>query len=519
MLDLAPQTVRRLDADGTVHERAAADVPVGSRFQVRPGERIGLDGRIAAGRSHVDQAPITGESVPAEKAPGDEVFAGTVNGDGVLEIVSSRPAGDTTLARIIRTVEAAHGRRAAAERWVERFARIYTPAVMALALLLAVLPPLLLGGWGDWLYRALVLLVIACPCALVISTPVSVVAALAAAARRGVLVKGGMYLEQPASLAVFAFDKTGTLTGGRPEVVQVVPMNGHDEAELLARAAALEAGSSHPLAAAVLAEAVRRGIAVEPVADGRALPGRGVTGGFRGQDFWLGSQRLLAERGLDDGEAGRRAETLEQAGHTVVAIGNAGHVCGLIALADTVRPEAAAAVQALRRAGIRHLVMLTGDNAATARAIARQLGIDEVHAGLLPADKVAVIERLGATYGRVAMVGDGVNDAPAMARADVAIAMGAAGSDAAIQTADIALMTDDLDRLPWLVGHSGRLLRTIRQNVAFALGTKALFVLLTFAGFATLWGAIAADLGASLLVVANALRLLRPHVPSATPIA
>ncbi len=510
LLDLAPPTARVKGADGTEEAVPAADVAVGARFLVRPGERIPLDGIVAAGTSAVDQAPITGESLPAFKERGDAIFAGTINGDGVLEAECTKAANDTTLARIIRMVQEAHGRRARAEQWVEKFARVYTPAVILLATLIVLVPPLAWGGaWDAWFYRGLVLLVIACPCALVISTPVSIVAALAASARQGVLVKGGVYIELPARLDALAFDKTGTLTRGKPTVVAVVPLNGHTEDQLLERAAALEAHSNHPLAKAVSVLAGQRGIATAPAGDVTVLPGKGITGNFAGKPFWLGSHRLLAERGQETPEVAARAEALEQDGSTVVVIGNDDHVCGLLAVADTVRPEAAEAVAALRQRGVNHIVMLTGDNRATAEAIAREIGIDEVRAELLPEDKVHAIEDLVNRHGTVAMVGDGVNDAPAMARASLGIAMGAAGSDAAIETADVALMTDDLGRLPWLTGHAKRTLAVIRVNIAFSLAIKAAFVGLTVLGMATLWGAIVADVGTSLLVVANALRLLR----------
>lgn len=509
LLDLAPPAARIKTEDGE-REVPAGEVAVGTVFIVRPGERIPLDGTVTAGHSAVNQAPITGESTPVDKAAGAELFAGTINGDGAIEAESTKAAADTTLARIIRMVEEAHGRRAHAEQWVEKFARVYTPAVFALALAVFVLPPLLVGAaWADWLYRALVLLVIACPCALVISTPVSIVAALAAAARQGVLVKGGVFIEQPARLKALAFDKTGTLTRGEPAVVDVIPLDGHTEEELLERAAALEARSGHPLARAVADCARARGLEVIAAADARMLKGRGVSGSFGGKPFWLGSHRYVVERGQESAEVSARAAELEADGKTVVAIGNERHVCGLLAIADTVRPGAAESLRALRDAGIGHLVMLTGDNRRTAEAIAKQVGIDEVRAELLPEDKVAAVERLAETYGTVAMIGDGVNDAPAMARASFGIAMGAAGSDAAIETADIALMTDDLSKLPLLVRHSRRTLTTIRQNIVFALGVKALFAGMAFAGIATLWGAIAADVGATLLVVANAMRLLK----------
>jgi Cd2+/Zn2+-exporting ATPase len=354
-----------------------------------------------------------------------------------------------------------------------------------------------------------VLLVIACPCALVISTPVSIVASLAASARAGVLVKGGAHIELPARLKAIAVDKTGTITRGEPEVVRVVPFGDHTEAELLARAAALEARSTHPLARAVLRYVETKGIALAPALDVQVLKGKGLIGTFDGKPFWFGSHRYVIERGQDTPEVARQAETLEADGKTVLVVGNARHVCGVIAVADTIRPEARNIIEQLHAAGIAHVVMLTGDNRVTAEAIAREVGIDEVHAELLPEDKVNKVDELVARYGTVAMVGDGVNDAPALARSTLGIAMGAIGSDAAIETADVALMTDDISKLPWLVRHSRRTLRIIRQNIAFSLGVKAMFVVLTFAGVASLWAAIAADVGALLLVVANALRLLR----------
>jgi len=519
LLRLAPETVRvRLDS-GEERATAATEVAVGTRFVVHAGERIALDGRVVAGESAVDQAPITGESVPVAKGPGDAIYAGTINREGVLEVASTKAAGETTLARIIRMVEEAQGRRARVEQWVERFARVYTPIVIVLALAVCLVPPLAFGlPWQEWFYRALVLLVIACPCALVISTPVSIVAALACAARAGVLVKGGNFLELPARLAAVAFDKTGTLTCARPEVVALVPLDGHSERELLERAAALEARSNHPLAGAILACARARGMAAPAAESLRLLPGKGVTGEVAGERFWLGSDRYRVERGLNAGEAAARAEALEREGKTVIMVGNERHVCGLVAVADAVRPGAAEAVARLRALGVRRLVMLTGDNRATAEAIAREVGLDAVHAELLPEDKMQAISRLVASHGTVAMVGDGVNDAPAMAQATLGIAMGAAGSDVAIETADVALMTDDLGRLPWLVAHARRTVAIVRENIVCALAVKAVFVALALAGLASLWGAIAADVGASLVVVANALRLLKAPAGTALPV-
>jgi Cd2+/Zn2+-exporting ATPase len=511
LLDLTPRTVRVLRAGGGEEEIAAEQADVGCSFVVKPGERIPLDGRVLDGASAVDQAAITGESMPVAKRRGEPVYAGTINGDGALVCESTKRQEETTLAHILRMVEEAQSRRAPSEQWVERFARIYTPAVMAGALLVLLVPPLAFGGaWEEWIYRALALLVIACPCALVISTPVSIVAALASAARHGVLIKGGLYVELPARLRAVALDKTGTLTRGRPEVVEVVALSGHDEPELLERVAALEARSEHPLARAILAYAKGRGVGVRPAEDFRILQGEGAAGRFNGREYWLGSHRYLEDRGQETAEIHARLEAMSSAGQTAVVVGTDEHVCGLIAVADAVRPEARGAVQALRDAGVEAVVMLTGDNRGTAESIGRETGLDEVRAELLPAEKVAAIDQLSGRYGPVAMIGDGVNDAPAMAKATLSVAMGAAGSDAAIETADVALMTDDLSRLPWLIRHSRRTLAVIRQNIAFSLLIKAVFVLLTFAGYASLWGAIAADMGASLLVIANGLRLLRP---------
>lgn len=510
LMKLSPAMARLRYSDGREEEVAVERVSVGSVCIVKPGERIPLDGSVTSGNSEVNQAPITGESVPILKNPGDQVFAGTINGNGALEIKSTKAAGDTTLARIIRMVGEARNKRAASEQWVEKFARVYTPAVMATAVGVMVIPPILFGGvWEDWFYRSLVLLVIGCPCALVISTPVSIVAALAASARHGVLVKGGIYMEAPRRLKVVAFDKTGTLTEGKPVVVEVVPLAGYTEEELLERAAAMEERSDHPLALAIVGFAKARGLRVQPADDFQLVQGKGATAKFNENLYWLGSHRFLEERGLETPEHHKRLVTLSMTGRTVVVLGTETQVCGFIALADAVRPAAARAIRELREAGVQHIVMLTGDNEATAQIIAQQTGVDEIHAELLPADKVAVVDTLVSKYGSVAMVGDGVNDAPAMARATLGIAMGAAGSDTAIETADIALISDELLKLPWLMRHSRSTLAIIHQNVGFSLAVKAVFVSLTFLGYASLWAAIAADMGASLAVIFNGLRLLR----------
>ncbi|WP_456300297.1 heavy metal translocating P-type ATPase [Primorskyibacter aestuariivivens] len=510
LLDLAPPTVRVLDDDGSEADVPAAAVAVGARFVVRGGDRIPLDGEVVDGAGAVDQAPITGESALVPKEAGDDVYAGTINGEGTLTVRATKLATDTVLSKIIRMVGDAHSRRAEVEQWVTKFARIYTPVVMVLAMLIAFVPPLVAGGdWGFWFYNALVLLVIACPCALVISTPVSIVASLAASARNGVLIKGGAYVEAPGRTTALAMDKTGTITMGEPEVAAIYPLGGTTERDLMARAVALEARSSHPLARAILGRAEQDGMQVVAAEDTRTVPGRGLEGELDGQLIWLGSDRFAEEKGLGGDIPTDLRDRIEGAGSTLVAIGDANGVSGVLELRDRIRPDAKGIVARLHAQGVKKIVMLTGDNAATARAVAAEVGIDEVRAELLPEDKVTAIEELVTQYGTVAMIGDGVNDAPAMARAHYGIAMGAVGSDAAIETADIALMTDDIGKVPWLIGHSRRTMAIIKQNIGLSLATKAAFVVATAFGMASMWGAIAADVGVSLLVVANALRLLR----------
>lgn len=511
LMDLSPVTARCISGpNGEFTVTPVEEVLLGATVLVRPGEKIPLDGVITHGSSFVNQAPITGESAPVAKEAGDDVFAGTVNGDGALEFRVTKPATDTTLARLIHMVEEAHSRRAPSEQWVERFARYYTPVMMVLAVLIALLPPLLVhASWGKWFYQALVILVIACPCALVISTPVSIVAGLASAARNGVLIKGGAFLEAPAGLKAVALDKTGTLTYGRPEVQEVVPFDKHTKEELLVLAASLEARSEHPLAQAVVQKAQEEGVASVPAGDFQALRGKGAQARIGDTVFWIGSHRFMEEKGEDSPQVHETAVALEETGQSVVAIGNDFHVCGLIGVADAIREQSAPVVRAMKAAGVEWVIMLTGDNEGTAKRVATATGADDYKAELLPEDKVAAVEELVKSVGQVAMVGDGVNDAPAMAAATVGIAMGAAGSDAAIETADIALMSDDLMKLPWLIQHSRRTLGIIKTNVAFALGVKFLFLVLAVAGIATLWMAIAADMGASLLVISNGLRLLK----------
>jgi Cd2+/Zn2+-exporting ATPase len=511
LVDLAPSEalVRR---DGEERRVKVDEVAVGETIVIRPGEKIPLDGEVVSGESAVNQAPITGESVPVAKraASRDEVFAGTINGRGALEVRVTRLRRDTTMARIINLVEVAQSQRAPSQTFVERFARYYTPAVIALAALVAVVPPVFAGQpFASWFYRALVLLVISCPCALVISTPVSIVSALAAAARRGVLIKGGAHLERTAKVRCIAFDKTGTLTRGRPEVVDLLPLNGAGTLDILRTAAALESRSEHPIGEAIVRRAVSEGF-VPPVGDAfQSLPGLGAEARVDGLATIIGNHRLFAQRRLCTPAIDETLDRLALAGRTAVLLARGNETIGVIGVGDAVRETARDAVDLLRRQGITRVVMLTGDNANVARALARTLAIDEVRAELLPEDKVAAVQQLKRQYGTVAMVGDGVNDAPALAAADVGIAMGVAGTDAALETADVALMADELLRLPFAFRLSRRTVRHIKANITLALGLKAAFLVLGVAGLATLWMAVVADMGASLLVIANGLRLLR----------
>ncbi len=511
LMDLSPDVARFVcPHDGDIEEKPVQDVPVGVTVLVRPGEKIPLDGVITKGITSVNQASITGESMPLLREAGDDIYAGTLNLDGVIEFRSTRPSSDTTLARIIRMVEEAQARRAPLEQRVERFALFYTPVMMGLAFLIAVVPPLFKNGaWLEWLYQALVILVIACPCSLVISTPVSIVAGLTSAARNGVLIKGGAYLEAPARVRAVAFDKTGTLTSGHPTVQRIIPLNGHTEAGLLASAAALEAHSTHPLARSVLALARERGIAFSAAEDYAVLPGQGAQGTVDGRPYWIGSHRFIEQWGVEDEQSHDAASALEDAGHSVVMIWTVDHVCGLMSFADEMRESAPGVVQSLKGLGVEKVIVLTGDNRRTTQAVAKAVGVDDYVAELLPEDKVGVIRSLQAAHEVVAMVGDGVNDAPAMAESTVSIAMGAIGSDAAIETSDIALMSDDLTRLPWLIEHSRKTRTIIGQNIALSVGIKAVFIAMAICEIATLWGAIAADMGASLLVIGNGLRLLQ----------
>jgi Cd2+/Zn2+-exporting ATPase len=510
LMNLAPETATVRQADGSWSEIEATAVGVGAIVRVRPGERIALDGRITGGRSTIDQAPITGESMPVEKAIGDDVFAATINQSGSFEYEVTAAAGNSTLARIIHAVEEAHGTKAPTQRFVDQFARIYTPIVFLVAVGVAVVPPLFLAGaWAAWVYKALVLLVIACPCALVISTPVSIVSGLAAAARKGILVKGGTFLEQGRKLRWLALDKTGTLTHGKPvQVAFESTTSGVTSATVRSIAVSLSGRSDHPVSTAITRAGDADGIARLSVDEFEAIPGRGIAGKVNGRRYSLGNHRLVESLGLCSPALEARLATYERDGKTVVMLAEQERVLGLFVVADTVKDTSRAAVSELRALGVR-TVMLTGDNVHTAAAIAREVGVDRAEGDQLPEDKLRVVESLSAGKSTVGMVGDGINDAPALARADIGFAMGAMGTDTAIETADVALMDDDLRKIPAFIRLSKATHGVLVQNITLALGIKTVFLALTIGGIGTMWMAVFADVGASLLVVANGLRLLR----------
>jgi Cd2+/Zn2+-exporting ATPase len=508
LMDLSP--VDAIVREGAGERRMPVDaVPVGTTLIVRPGDKIALDGEVVAGQSAVNQAPITGESLPVDKAPGDTVFAGTINGRGALDVRVTRLRRDTTLARIIHLVEQAQAQRAPTQTVVERFARVYTPSVIALAAALAVVPPLAGGEWHTWIYRALVLLVVSCPCALVISTPVSIVAALAGAARKGVLIKGGAHLERTSRIRCIAFDKTGTLTRGTPEVVDVVAFSDAAVSSVVGFAAAVERRSAHPIAQAIIDHAAAAQVVAAPAANVAAISGLGAEGDVAGSRIVLGNHRLFEERQLCSIAVHEHLDRMASAGRTAVLVARDNRPIGIIAVSDRPREASRDTMELLRGQGIQSIVMLTGDSRSTAAAVGASLGVDEVRADLLPEDKVTAIEDLRRKYGCVAMVGDGINDAPALATADVGIVMGAAGSDAALESADVALMADELLKIPYAIRLSRATLRNIKANLAISVVLKAGFVIAAIAGVATLWMAVVADTGASVIVIANALRLLR----------
>jgi Cd2+/Zn2+-exporting ATPase len=510
LMVLAPD-LTRMKKDGAWVEVETATIGPGASIQVLPGERVPLDGNVTAGKTSIDQAPITGESVPVDKSIGDPVYAGSVNQQGMIEVEVTAGAGDTTLARIARAIRDAQSQQAPTQRFVDKFSRWYTPIVVLMAIALTVVPPLVFGEpFRPWLYKALVLLVIACPCALVISTPVTVVSGLAAAAKRGLLVKGGVHLEQAHRLRVLAVDKTGTLTEGAPKLTDVVPLADLSREEVLERAAGLEATSAHPLARAVVKGFTGK---APHASDVRATEGKGIEGIVDGEQIGIGSHRFAEERGVCSPDVEAALAKLESEGKSVMVVWRADtkKTIGVIGVADTIRETSVEAVRALHARGVK-LLMLTGDNPTTAAAVAKQVGIDDVSADLMPEDKLTRIDKLVREGVVVGMVGDGVNDAPALARATIGFAMGAAGSDTALETADVALMSDDLRGVPAFIDLSKKTASTLRTNIVFAIAVKAVFFGLGLFGIATLWMAVFADMGASLVVAANGLRLLKAKV-------
>jgi len=507
LLSLAPRqaVVKYGDAEKLV---SVEDICPGAIVIVKPGERIPMDGEVMKGISSVDQAAITGESMPVEKTAGAPVYAGTINQEGSLEIRVTKLVKDSTLAKIMHLVEEAQAKKVPAQQFIEIFAAYYTPVVIFGAMALAIVPWLFFGQpFSPWFHRALILLVISCPCALVISTPVSVVAAIGSASRHGVLIKGGAHLDAIGKIKSLAFDKTGTLTYGRPTVTNIICFHPVTEAELLAVAASLEKRSEHPVARAIVAKAGT--LSLKEVENFHALAGKGAWGTLDGQTYYIGNRRLFQELGIDLTSHERVMDNLAQGGKTLVLAGTAEILLGIIAVADTVKESGPLALEILRQRGIEAIVMLTGDSRQAADSVAEKFGIQEIYSELLPEDKVSLIHQLRRRYGSVAMVGDGVNDAPALAAANVGIAMGAVGADSALETADIALMTEDLGKLSYVINLGRNTLKIIKQNILFALVLKFAFILLTLGGLSNLWMAVFADTGAAVLVTLNGMRLAR----------
>ncbi|WP_417899592.1 heavy metal translocating P-type ATPase [Bacillus haimaensis] len=511
LLDIAPKKaiVRRGSQE---LELAVEDIRINDILLIKPGQKIAMDGEVVRGQSSINQSTITGESIPVLKVVGDEVFAGTLNEEGALEVRVTKRVEDTTIAKIIHLVEEAQAERAPTQAFIDKFAKYYTPAIMVIALLIVLIPPLFLGGeWTEWIYRGLAVLVVGCPCALVISTPVAIVTAIGNAAKMGVLIKGGIHLEEAGRLNVIAFDKTGTLTQGTPEVTDIQTFNEKSEKEILGISMAIEKYSQHPLASAIIRKAEQQDISQADylAEDFQSITGKGAKAFIQNETYFIGSPSLFDELMEVPPATNEHVRDLQTQGKTVMLVGTGKHIIGLIAVADQVRDSSKRVLEQLKSIGIRKTIMLTGDNEATGQAIGKLVGINEVKAELLPQDKLEAIKSLRAQYGKVAMIGDGVNDAPALAAATVGIAMGGAGTDTALETADIALMADDLEKLPYTIKLSRKALAIIKQNILLALGLKILALLLIVPGLLTLWMAILADMGATLIVIINSLRLLK----------
>ncbi|WP_050179674.1 heavy metal translocating P-type ATPase [Domibacillus robiginosus] len=509
LMDIAPDTaiIKRGKQE---FEIAVEDIQVGDIMIIKPGQKVAMDGEVIKGQSSINQAAITGESIPVHKATGDEVFAGSLNEEGFLEVRVTKLAEDTTIAKIIHLVEEAQAERAPSQQFVDKFAKYYTPAVMIIALLVAVIPPLLMGGeWPEWIYRGLAVLVVGCPCALVISTPVAIVTAIGHAAKNGVLIKGGIHLEETGRLKVVAFDKTGTLTEGKPEVTNIASLSNMSKNDILAISAAIETFSQHPLASAILRKAAKEKAAEYTAEDFQSYTGKGAKAVINKTVYYIGSPKLFEEMLSIPEDVQNQITDLQSQGKTVMLVGTQEEVKGYLAVADQVRKSSLSIIQKLQKLGVEKTVMLTGDNQATGKAIGTQLGLSDVKAELMPQDKLEAIKSLREQYSKVAMIGDGINDAPALASATVGIAMGGAGTDTALETADIALMADDLEKLPYTIALSRKTLNVIKQNITFAFGLKLLALLLIIPGWLTLWMAIFADVGSTLIVVLNSMRLMK----------
>ncbi|MBM7578067.1 Cd2+/Zn2+-exporting ATPase [Jeotgalibacillus terrae] len=508
LINLTPSEAVIKTADGPV-KRDVEDITISEIMIVKPGEKIPLDGEIVAGMSSLNQAPITGESLPVDKEPGDKVYAGTVNESGSLEVKVTRLSEDTTIARIIHLVEEAQEKKAPTQAFIDRFAAVYTPIVFILALLIMVVPPLAgFGAWGEWFYRGLTLLVVACPCALVISTPVAIVSAIGNAARNGVLIKGGTFLEKAGAISAIAFDKTGTLTEGKPKVTQVIALQDDSDA-LVSIAKTIEEHSTHPIAQAVISYANERNISSQAGSHFSAIAGKGATAVIDGTEYFAGKPKLFSEMGISTADIDERIDVMQSEGNTLVAVGTRDRILGLIAVADTVRDITVHSIEKLKQAGIGEMVMLTGDNEGTAKKMAAETGVTRYFAELMPEDKVTAVKKLQDEGKQVAMVGDGINDAPALATADLGIAMGGAGTDTAMETADIVLMADNLEKLPHTIRLSRKAIKIIKQNIWFSLITKLAALVLIFPGVLTLWMAVLSDTGVALIVILNSMRLLR----------
>ena len=512
LMDIAPKEalIRRDDVEQMI---AVSDIQIGDIMIIKPGQKIAMDGVVIKGYSAINQSAITGESIPVEKKVDDEVFAGTLNEEGLLEVKVTKHVEDTTISKIIHLVEEAQGERAPAQAFVDKFAKYYTPTIMLIALLVVVVPPLFFGGdWDTWVYQGLSLLVVGCPCSLVISTPVSIVSAIGNSAKNGVLVKGGIYLEEIGGLQAIAFDKTGTLTKGKPVVTDFIPYSEHmNEQKSLSIITALETLSQHPLASAIISKAMVDNVDYKSIVidNFSSITGKGVKGDVDGTTYYIGSSKLF-ESSLEKSQSiSQTYQSLQKQGKTAMLFGTESNILAIIAVADEVRESSKEVIAQLHKLGIAHTIMLTGDNNDTAQFIGKEIGVSDIKAELMPEDKLTYIKELKQTYGKVAMIGDGVNDAPALAASTVGIAMGGAGTDTALETADVALMGDDLKKLPFIVNLSRKTLKIIKQNITFSLGIKLLALLLVLPGWLTLWIAIVADMGATLLVTLNGLRLMK----------